>query len=90
MSQLAGRVYIESEYIDRFKQAVAFYDHGLIAEAGKEQKELVAKAIVKAELPIFGSPNDFYELIIVYHKTTSVFAENLLRYIWVQYAETHR
>ncbi len=90
MSNLSTKVLSQSEYLDLFKQAVAFYDHGLKADAGKDVYVLVAKAVEQAQLPTYGYISDFYEIIISYHKSSSAFAENLLRYVWAGYLEAQR
>ena len=88
MTDQTPQVLSEAEYAERFKQAVAFYDHYLQANTEKRPEyELAAKAIKKAELPIVGEEKAFTETIISYHSSDSVFARNLLRYIWATYNE---
>lgn len=76
----------ETQYSERFLEAVAFYDHYLKANPEKlTLPELMAKAIKKAELPVVGEEKLFIESVILYHGTNSVFSGKLIRYFWARY-----
>lgn len=90
MSEQATKVFIESEYLDLFKQAVAFYDHSLKAEVLENPHILVARAVEQAQLPVYGDPHNFYEMLMAFHRSNSVFAENILRYVWAEYVTSKK
>jgi hypothetical protein len=75
----------QKQFTDLFLLAVALYDNYLIAEPQTDKYQLVARAVEKAQLPIVLTPQVFYTLIVVYHRTTPPLAEATLRFVWLSY-----
>ena len=75
----------ETEFVSRFKQAVAFYDRQLKIKPKAERLVLAEEAAQAAQLPVFGDKQKFYEILMDYQSSASAFAANMLRYVWQAY-----